>query len=80
MLGLRHAVFVDANVLYSRTQRDWLGLLHRDTDAFEVFWSEDVITEALYHLRKKHQDWDGGQICGPRLRDVPSRRLLRPHR
>ncbi|MGL5816560.1 MAG: PIN domain-containing protein [Phycicoccus sp.] len=59
-----HRVFVDSNVLYSRTLRDWLGLLYLqgERSVFTVFWSEDVLAEALRTLRKKHPEWDGGKI------------------
>lgn len=61
-------VFVDANVLYSRTLLDWVGLLASDVDAppFRVYWSEDVLAEATYHLRKKHPDWDGRAVARAR--------------
>lgn len=54
-----HRVFVDSNVLYSRTQRDWLALLYLAGDLFQIYWSEDVLAETLYHLRREHPDWDG---------------------
>lgn len=62
----RHAVFVDANVLYSRTHRDWLALLYLESETFQVFWSEDVVTETIYHLRKDHPGWGGAQIAAVR--------------
>ena len=53
-------IFVDANILFSRTLRDWLFLLRNETDSmFTVFSTEDVIVEALYHLRRAHPRWDG---------------------
>lgn len=57
-------VFVDANVWYSRTLRDWLGMLYTtpDTPPFVVCWSEDVLAEAIYRLRKTHPEWDGSRI------------------
>lgn len=70
MGGHRAAVFVDANVPYSKTLRDWLGLLYTDQERvapFQVFWSEDVLAEAMYHLRKHHPDWEGGKV--PAIRD-----------
>lgn len=53
--------FVDANVLYSKTLRDWLFLLRIETGggAFALFSSEDSLTEALYHLRKSRPDAPG---------------------
>jgi hypothetical protein len=57
-------VFVDANVLYSRTLRDWLMLLQLRSggEIYSVYWSEDVLAEAIYRLRRSHPDWDGGKI------------------
>ena len=66
MGGLRtQRVLVDANVLYSRTVRDWLGLLYTvpESEPFLVCWTEDILAETLYHLRKKHPTWDGGRIA-----------------
>lgn len=55
---------VDANVLYSRTLRDWIILLslRDETPFFYLRWSEDIMVETLYHLRKKHPYWDEPQI------------------
>ena len=63
-------VFVDANVWYSRTLRDWVGRLYTlpETPPFEVRWTEDVMAEVLYSLRRKHPNWDGGRIT--RIRDL----------
>lgn len=64
------SVFVDANVWFSRTLRDWLGLLYvlPDDPPFVVHWSEDVLAELLYHLRKAHPAWPGHRISGIRDR------------
>jgi len=61
---------VDANVWFSRTLRDWIGLLYLvgDTPPFEVRWTEDVLAEVIYHLRKVHPDWRGSRITGIRDR------------
>lgn len=66
----RPIVFVDANVWYSRTLRDWLGLLYTTGDSapFQVRWTEDVLAELLVNLRRKHPEWDGGRISGTRDR------------
>ena len=63
-------VFVDSNVLYSRTLRDWLGLLSLEgsTPAFVVCWSEDVMAEVLYHLRRDNPGWPGHKIRAVRDR------------
>ncbi len=54
-------VFVDANILFSKTMRDWLFLLRIETEGnlFALLSSEDVIVEALYHLRKRQPDAPG---------------------
>lgn len=68
--GGAHRVFVDANVWFSRTQRDWLGLLYTqgEVPVFAVFWTEDVLAELVYHLRRKHPEWDGQRISSIRDR------------
>lgn len=64
------AVLVDANVWYSRTLRDWLGMLYTtpDTPPFVVHWSEDILAELIYHLRKQHPEWSGARVSGIRER------------
>lgn len=61
-------VFVDANVLYSKTQMDWLFLLRIHTEnMFQVTCTEDVLAEVLRNLRKNHPRWSGSSIhnrCG----------------
>jgi len=68
--GGTHRVFVDSNVFFSRTQRDWLGLLYLQGDAppFAVFWIEDVLAEVVYHLRRQNPGWDGQRISSIRDR------------
>lgn len=62
------SVFVDANVWYSRTRRDWLGMLYTvpHSPPFQVHWTEDVLAEVLHSLRKAHPDWEGGRLTGIR--------------
>ncbi|GGK48664.1 PIN domain-containing protein [Nocardia camponoti] len=64
------SVFVDANVLYSRTLRDWLALLYLNpgNEMFEVLWSDDVMAEFHYHFRKNHPLLDDAQVGGIRRR------------
>ena len=61
-------VFVDANVWFNRTLRDWVGVtyIQGDQPAFEERWSEDVLAELVHHLRKVHPDWEGGRIAAIR--------------
>ena len=56
MLPVPLTVFADANVLYSRCLRDWLVLMALDSQytAYELRWSEAVLAEAFYHLRRDH--------------------------
>jgi PIN domain len=67
MGALTTTVLVDANVLYSKTLRDWLGLCYLQQDGwFEVKWTEDIMAEVLYHLRKDHPTFSDSQIGGVR--------------
>ncbi|WP_201295182.1 MULTISPECIES: PIN domain-containing protein [Nocardia] len=61
-------VLVDANVLFSRTLRDWLALLylHPGNEMFEVMWTDDIMVEFHYHLRKKNPLLDDAQVGGVR--------------
>lgn len=45
-------VLIDSNIVYSRTLLDWVSLLCLRGNMFEVFWTEDVLAEARYHLRR----------------------------
>jgi len=67
-------VFADANVLYSRTLRDWLLMLKLETggDLFSLHTTEDVIAEVLYQLRRRHPRWDGSKIVAARRHIVDS--------
>lgn len=46
---------VDANILLSRTLRDWTFLLswYPQGNLYDIKWTEDIITEYTYHRRKK---------------------------
>ncbi|WP_124053880.1 type II toxin-antitoxin system VapC family toxin [Arcanobacterium ihumii] len=50
-----HLVFVDANILASRTLMDWLFHLRNKTPGmFTLQTSKDVITEVCYTIRRKY--------------------------
>lgn len=49
-----HRVFVDSNVLGSRTQYDWLFMLRNACGMFAVVTSDDVLDEAYRVWRRKH--------------------------
>ncbi|MFD7843458.1 hypothetical protein ACFV4K_11060 [Nocardia sp. NPDC059764] len=69
MVGGRvQRVLVDANILYSRTLRDWLSLLYLrgGHGMFQVFWTEDIMAETLYWLRKNNPHFSEAQIGGIR--------------
>lgn len=54
--GFSTTVLVDANVFYSKTLRDWLGLCYLNPPSpgwFEVLWTEDIMAEFMYHMRKR---------------------------
>lgn len=53
---------VDANVLYSRTCRDWLILLELGGSPHKTYWTEDILAETLYRLRRRHPAWSGAKI------------------
>lgn len=55
-------VFVDANVLHSKTLRDWTLLLSKHCNRFAVVSSQDCIVEALASIRERHPHLDGGAI------------------
>lgn len=55
-------VFVDANVLYSKTLRDWTLMLGQECNRFAVVSSQDCIIEALANIREKNVAGDGGVV------------------
>ena len=56
-------VFVDANVLCSRTLRDWTCLLRLRTDGmFQLHTTEDVLAETVRTLRRKYPELPGGAV------------------
>lgn len=69
-------VFLDADVLYSRTLRAWLfNLAHRDRPsgpAFELIVSEDVVAEALARWRDNNPRVNGGVVAnmGEQIREM----------
>ncbi|AIT61962.1 PIN domain-containing protein [Corynebacterium doosanense] len=50
------SVLVDANIWVSRTLSDWMFAFYRagDTPLFDIQWTEDILTEARYRLRKNN--------------------------
>lgn len=56
--------FIDANVIFSKTLRDWICLLRLETGGhlFVLHTSEEALTEAAYKLRKKMPDAPGDSI------------------
>lgn len=70
MLPVPLTVFLDANVLYSRCLRDWLVLMALDSHypAYRPRWSEAVLAEAFYHLRRDHPTASEQQV--ERWRDL----------
>lgn len=63
-------VLVDANVLFSRTQRDWLFLLKLKSEGriFTVSSTVDIIAETVARYRDKNRYVSGGAIV--RLNDL----------
>lgn len=64
-------ILVDANVLYSRTLRDWLLILQCETPGmFTTCWTEDILAETMYHVRRNNPQIDGGAVTTVRDRMV----------
>ncbi|WP_026429839.1 PIN domain-containing protein [Schaalia georgiae] len=65
-----HTVLVDANVWYSRTLRDWVCMLATEAegDLYTVLWTDDILAECTYHLRKANPRWEGGKTS--RIREL----------
>jgi hypothetical protein len=63
-------VLVDANVLFSRTQRDWLFLLKLKSEGriFTVASTVDIVAETVSRYRDKNPTVPGGAIV--RLNDL----------
>ncbi|RFA10758.1 hypothetical protein B7R54_17275 [Subtercola boreus] len=58
-----HRVFLDSNVLASRTVRDWILLCRlRTGDMFQLHTSLDVLAETIRVARRQHPRADGGVI------------------
>lgn len=58
-------VFVDSNIWISRTLMDWVCLLFLSSTPppFYAYWTEDVLGETVYHLRRLHPGWPGQRIA-----------------
>ncbi|OZG61770.1 PIN domain-containing protein [Bifidobacterium lemurum] len=57
-------VFVDANILYSKTIRDWLFAFSTcDIKPFDLYSSEDVFAETVYHLRRNNPTISGDRVA-----------------
>lgn len=66
-------IFVDANVLYSRSLRDWLFLLRSETEGmFQIHTTEDVLAETEYRLRRNNPTMLGGVITDLRKKITDS--------
>lgn len=55
-------VFVDANVLYSRTLRAWTLMLGMECRRFAVISSRDCLVEAVANIRERNPGAPGGMI------------------
>lgn len=65
-----HKVVADANVWYPRTLRDWLLGIEVNGGPYQTCWTEDILAETLYHLRRNHPYWRGAQIADIRSKIV----------
>lgn len=74
-MGLEQRVLVDADVLFSRTLRDWVLMLSSAVDArspFVVCWTEDILAEAVARLRDHRPDLPSGvlETISDRLHEI----------
>ncbi|MCX0275912.1 PIN domain-containing protein [Nocardia zapadnayensis] len=58
-------VLFDTNILMSRLLRDTMVHLSM-CNAFQPMWTEDIMAELVYRLRRDHPDWNEQQIGGLR--------------
>ena len=60
--------FIDANILFSRTLRDWICLLclEGSRSAYDLRWSEDVLAEWIYRARRHKPDITDQALGGVR--------------
>jgi predicted nucleic acid-binding protein len=68
VIPVNPSAFLDANILFSGTLRDWICLLSLHSGAFDVKWSEDVLAEYMYHWRRKNPDAGDHALGGIRRR------------
>ena len=64
-------MFLYANVLFSRTLRDWISLLSLESErtAYDLRISEDVLAEWIYRVRRKKPEYSD-QVIGGRRREL----------
>lgn len=61
-------VFLDANILLSKTLRDWFFMLRIETggNMFTLITSEDALVEAQYSFRKHNPELSGHVVTNIR--------------
>lgn len=61
-------VLPDANALFPRTIRDWILLLAdaAGQGAYSVAYTEDILSETIYSIRRKHVELEGTQLTRTR--------------
>lgn len=58
-------VLFDTNVVFSRLLRDTVVHLHFH-EAFRIAWTEDIMAELVYRLRRTLPEWNENQVGGVR--------------
>ncbi|GAA1820456.1 PIN domain-containing protein [Brevibacterium celere] len=58
-------VLFDTNVVFSRLLRDTVVHLHFH-EAFRIVWTEDIMAELVYRLRRRYPEWNENQVGGVR--------------
>lgn len=58
-------VLIDANVLYSRTLRDWMLMLAycgSPGRLYDPLWTEDILAEVIANFRAQHPQHSGATL------------------
>lgn len=65
-------VFLDANILFSKTLQDWLFMLRIETggNMFTLITSEDALVEAQHSFRKRKPEVSGSEVSNIRKKTV----------
>lgn len=76
---IANSVLPDANIWFSTTLHAWFGLLAAETiGSWAFYWTEDIVSEAIYSKRKRYPNSSSHQIEAIRdrlVKVVPENRI-----